>query len=48
MESSIVFQDEIPILIDENLNFITLDTYSRGFNAYMGIWNPKIGEEFDF
>ena len=24
---------------------MTLDTHSRGFHAYMDIWNPKIGEE---
>ena len=45
MEASIVFQDEIPILIDENLNF--LDTHSRGFHAYMDIWNPETGEELE-
>ena len=47
MEASIVFQDEIPKLIDENLNFMTLDTHYSGFHTYMDIWNPEIGEELE-
>ena len=47
MEASIVFQDEITILIEENLNFMTLDTHYRGFHTYIDIWNPEIGEELE-
>ena len=46
MEASIVFQDEIPILIDENLYFMTLHTHYRGF-TYMDICNPEIGKELE-
>ena len=44
MEASIVNQDEIPILVDESLNFLTVAMFSRGFHIYMKDWNPMIGE----
>ena len=44
MEASIVFQDELPILVDESLNFSTVYTFSRGFHIYMKDWSPKIDE----
>ena len=47
MEAPIVLQEEIPILIDTNFNFMTLDTHYRGFHAYIDIWNTKIGEELN-
>ena len=44
MEALIVYQDEIPILVDESLNFSTVDTFSRGFHMYIMKDTNPIGE----
>ena len=38
---------QIPIYIDDNLATGTLNSYVRGYHAYMNIWVPLVGEELD-
>ena len=45
MDIAIDFQ--IPIYIDDNLATGTLNSYVRGYHAYMNIWVPLVGEELD-
>ena len=38
---------EISIIMDDNLATETLNSYIRGYHAYMGIWLPLVGEELE-
>ena len=40
----IMYNVEIPIIVDENWNRYEYRSYARGYHAYMNIWTPLIGE----
>ena len=39
-----MYNIEIPIIIEKTLATFEYDTLARGYQAYMGIWNPLIGQ----
>ena len=40
----ILFDVEIPILIDNSFSVLKRNSYARGYHAYMDIWKPLIGD----
>ena len=41
----ILFDFEIPILIDNSFSVLKLKSYACGYHAYIDIWKPLIGDE---
>ena len=39
-----IYEIEITIIIEKNLATQEYDSFARGYDAYMDIWNPLIGE----
>lgn len=37
-------EEEIPVILIKEKHFV-FDSFIRGYHAYMGIWEPKIGDE---
>ena len=43
-----MYETEIPIIIENYLAKYEYDSSARGCHAYMDIWNPLIGEVFEW